>query len=357
MIPDLVQDIKLIAKSYPNNIMAATFDAVEYSKLDKFGKRHIRRIVNSGIQNPNSHLGAYAMFPDDYDKYPWLFNPLVQTYNHVGVDFRQESNWDLQGDFDLKKIDPAFENVSMRVRVARNTTEFPLPGAMNKKDRVNFENRMTEVFKILIANPDFGGRYMSLTPESEYQITDTEYKALVAGHKMFKDMSADPYLEAAGISADWPYGRGIYESANSQMIVWVNEEDQLRIISMAMGSDLSIVFKNLKRLLDTVEASGLTFAVSQKFGNVTSCPTNIGTGMRASVLLKLPKLTKDEAHLKEIAKKYKLSVRGMGGEHTAYGEDGLTDVSPSDRAGVTEAEIMRNLYEGLVQMQQEELAA
>lgn len=347
---DITKRINEIREANPSNIMAKTIDLEKFAELTPAEQKEVVRIIKSGIDNPDSQVGAYAMNPSDYQTYAWLLDPIVQTYHGVDEQFTQQSDWDLNGEFDLRAIDPTLQDISMRVRVARNTTDFPLPGSMTKDDRLRFENRMIEVFKKLTTDPEFGGRYVSLTPGSDYEISPNEYDKLVKDHKMFKDMGADPYLNSAGISAGWPHGRGMYESADSNLIVWVNEEDQLRIISMAMGSDLSVVFKNLKRLLSAVEASGLTFALSPRFGNVTSCPSNIGTGMRASVHLKLPDLTKNEDTLKQIARSNGLSVRGMGGEHTAYGEDGLVDISPRARLGVTEAEILGYLYKGIGEM-------
>lgn len=94
-------------------------------------------------------------------------------------------------------------------------------------------------------------------------------------------------------------------------------------------------------------------------GVVTSCPTNAGTGMRASVHVALPNLTKDgtEAKAKEICKPLGLSVRGIGGEHTPIGADGTVDISPSARFCITEAEIVCALYKGLELLKKEEDAA
>jgi creatine kinase len=91
-------------------------------------------------------------------------------------------------------------------------------------------------------------------------------------------------------------------------------------------------------------------------GVVTSCPTNAGTGMRASVHVALPNLTSDgtEAKAKLICKPLGLSVRGVGGEHTPIGADGTVDISPSARFCITEAEIMIALYKGLELLKKEE---
>ena len=107
-------------------------------------------------------------------------------------------------------------------------------------------------------------------------------------------MSKDDFLLSAGISRDWPHGRGCYVSEDKEFIIWVGEEDHLRIMCMKKGTLLNEVFDRLKDAVDIVEElieGGC--AKSASFGVVTSCPTNVGTGMRASVHIKLPNLTKD----------------------------------------------------------------
>ena len=154
----------------------------------------------------------------------------------------------------------------------------------------------------------------------------------------------------AGIASDWPHGRGCYVSEDKGFIIWVGEEDHLRIMAMKKGAVLNVVFDRLKEALDTINAiEGLEFAHSEKYGMITSCPTNLGTGMRASVLMQIPKLTSggSDAKAKAICKPLGLSVRGMGGEHTPIGNDGTCDISPSARFCITEAQIIAALYTGI----------
>jgi len=75
--------------------------------------------------------------------------------------------------------------------------------------------------------------------------------------------------------------------------VWINEEDQLRIISMETGSDIQAVFDRLARAAQQIE-NVVKFSHDEHLGYITSCPTNLGTAMRASVHIKLPKLSKDK---------------------------------------------------------------
>ena len=178
--------------------------------------------------------------------------------------------------------------LSMRVRTGRNLSKYPLPGAMSKDDRVNLEKGMGDVFEKLIADESFGERF---TPEHPNFIEAAEYDAMF---KEFKDMSKDDFLLSAGIASDWPFGRGCYVSADKEFIVWVGEEDHLRIMCMKKGTILNEVFDRLKKAVDIVESKiDGGCAKSPDFGVVTSCPTNMGTGMRASVHIALPNLTSD----------------------------------------------------------------
>ena len=350
---EIIKRLKEVRENYPDNIMAQTIDIGKMESLSDFEFDYISKIIRSGLDNPQSHVGAYAMTPSDYDDLGWLFDPILEKYHHVDSSFTQRNFWEIDGKFDLKNIDSQFDKVSMRVRVARSINGWPLPGSMSKEKRVEFEEEMQKVFEKLISK--YGGEIYSLTPGSKYEISEEKYKELIGSHKMFKNMDNDPYLNSAGISGDWPHGRGMWESRDGNLIVWVNEEDHLRIISMKKGSDLSEIFVALRDLLDTFESvNGIKFAYSQRFGVVTSCPSNIGTGMRASIHIQLPNLVKDEPTMKQIAKSYGLSVRGLGGEHTAYGEDGTVDISPSARLGVTEAQILNNLFKGIAEMLKEE---
>merc|ERR1711974_338423 len=109
---------------------------------------------------------------------------------------------------------------------------------------------------------------------------------LVDDHFLF--MSGDKNLIAAGMEAHWPKGRGIFHNTDKTFLMWVNEEDHLRIISMEKGGDVKNVFERLARGIEAVqksikEESGKDFLLSEKFGYLHSCPTNLGTGMRASV--------------------------------------------------------------------------
>ena len=362
-IPAALAKIREVKKSHPENIAMAVFDEAYFATLSEEGKQALLRCVWTGIENPESQMGCYAMYPEDYDRFKPFFSKALARYHKVAENAVHKTDWSLSGVRGLPaggKLDLAalgLPAMSMRVRVGRNLKEFPLPGAMEAEDRKAMENKMCQAFDKLIAMPDYGGQYYSLTPGHKNHIDDAKYKELVKKHQMFKDMADDTYLASAGIASDWPVGRGCYVSGDQGFIIWVGEEDHLRIMCMEKGTVLNKVFDRLKTALDTVETiDGMKFAHSPTVGYVTSCPTNLGTGMRASVHMKCPNLTKDgtDKACKAVCKPLGLSVRGLGGEHTPIGADGTVDISPSARFCITEAQIITALYKGISNLKKDE---
>ena len=129
---------------------------------------------------------------------------------------------------------------------------------------------------------------------------------------------------------DWPEGRGIFHNEAKTFLLWVNEEDQMRIISMEKGGDVKGVFSRLARGIkavgDSVKAeSGKDFALSEQYGYIHSCPTNLGTGMRASVMIDLPGYTKEGLPaLQKRCEELAVQPRGTRGESGGY--DGETTI-------------------------------
>jgi creatine kinase len=358
--------IYVMKKLYPDNLAIKHFSYEYFNSLSDAGKKGLLMVARSGIENPDSGMGCYAMQPGDYDNFKPYMDAVIRDYHGVPAGINHVTDWNLSGVkglpsngiLDLTKL--GLNNVSMRVRVGRNLAAFPLPGAMNKDDRLAMEAAMVGAFEKLIADPRYGGEYCSLTPGHKNAISPARYNQLVKDHIMFKDMAADKYLADAGIASDWPHGRGCYISKDRGFIVWVGEEDHLRIMCMKKGERLNDVFDRLKGALDSMESiPTCRFAHSKEYGYVTSCPTNLGTGMRASVHIAIPKLTKngkDVSEAKAVCKALGLSVRGIGGEHTAAGEGGIVDISPSARFCIKEAEIVTALYLGIEKLIKKEQA-
>ena len=137
-------------------------------------------------------------------------------------------------------------------------------------------------------------------------------------------------------------------------VVWVNEEDHVRIISIEKGANIKQVYARLVKGIKLLEKK-LDFVRHDKFGYLTFCPTNIGTGLRASVHVKLPKIAAS-GRLKELCEEFNLQPRGVHGEHSES-EGGIYDISNKIRIGKTEFELVNSMINGIKKLIDEEIAA
>lgn len=176
---------------------------------------------------------------------------------------------------------------------------------------------------------------------------------LIEDHFLFKE--GDRFLQAANASRYWPSGRGIFHNKEKTFLVWVGEEDHLRIISMQEGGDVKEVYSRLVDGIKVMEGL-MKFSESERLGWLTFCPTNLGTAIRSSVHIKLPLLARGGMEkLQEVADKYDLQVRGSAGEHSEA-EGGKYDISNRERMGLTEFQAVEKMYKGvedMIKMEQE----
>ena len=119
--------------------------------------------------------------------------------------------------------DEAAMIVSTRIRVGRNLADFPLGPGISKEQRDKVEELVSTACKSFTG--ELEGTYYALG-----SMTEEERKQLIEDHFLFKE--GDRFLESCGLNRDWPSGRGIFHNKDKTFLVWVNEEDQLRIISM-----------------------------------------------------------------------------------------------------------------------------
>jgi arginine kinase len=184
--------------------------------------------------------------------------------------------------------------LSTRIRVGRNLADFPLGPGISKEQRDKVEELVSKACKSFTG--ELAGTYYALSSLSE-----KDRKQLIEDHFLFKE--GDRFLESCGLNRNWPEGRGIFHNKEKTFLIWVNEEDQLRIISMQKGADILAVFTRLSNAATLIEKEA-KFAHDDHLGYITSCPTNLGTALRASVHIKLPFLAKNKEQFNKIADKY-----------------------------------------------------
>jgi len=301
----------------------------------------LAKAIACAVEFNNQHCGIYAGDWDSYKVFSDVFDPLIQEYHGIAADSTHTS------DMDASKIKGTISKEapvhSTRIRVGRNIDGFGLSPGITKQQRIDVENLMKKAFANL--KGDLAGSYFPLTGMSE-----KVRQQLVDDHFLF--MSGDPNLKVAGMERDWPEGRGIFHNKDKTFLTWVNEEDQLRIISMQNGGDVRAVFDRLARGIkavgDSVRAeSGREFMLDAKYGYIHSCPTNLGTGMRASVHVDLPGWTKEGLNkLQDRCEELHLQPRGTRGE--SGGQTGITyDISNKHRLGYSEVQLVQKMIDGV----------
>ena len=307
-----------------------------YDKVSESGWT-LEDLIRSGVEIPSSSIGVYAGDADCYHTFSELLAAIIDDYHgqpgpHVDDDPLTPAGLPLL-------TEPDGPIVSTRVRVARNVTGYPFTANIEAKQRAQLHDAIASALETLPSS--LTGSYWPLEKLS------TDHRArLNDKHLLFRDY--DRFLESAGIRRDWPHHRGIFVSDDHRFSVWVNEEDHLRIISMQPGADLDEVYERLKQGLQHLSKT-LAFAKHPSWGFLASCPSNIGTALRASFHIHLPRLAKTPDILQQLASQHNLQIRGTHGEHTEA-SGSVYDVSNRHRLGVSAAALIRTLHRGAAQI-------
>ena len=320
------------------NLDRAVWDQLKDAK-DQCGFS-FRGAILSGCQNVDSGIGVYAGCHQSYDAFAPLMDRIIEQYHGHGKNARHVS------DMDYNKLQcPPFppEDAAMikstRIRVGRNLADFPLGPGITREQRNAIEQKVVQACNTF--QGELAGTFYSLGT-----MTKAQQDQLIADHFLFKE--GDRFLDACGLNRDWPEGRGIFHNDAKTFLVWVNEEDQLRIISMQQGADIGAVFTRLSKAAAHIETVA-KFAHDDHLGYITSCPTNLGTALRASVHIALPKLGARMDEFQAIADQYNVQIRGIHGEHSESA-DHVYDISNKRRLGISEVNLVQDMYSGVKAM-------
>ncbi|CAN5371781.1 protein arginine kinase [soil metagenome] len=214
--------------------------------------------------------------------------------------------------------------VSSRVRLARNVKGKPFPGWAKKAERI-------EVLKTVKAAVEQLSEMNQAFSENLEALSPLEKQVLVERHLISREHAAK------GV------GSAVVMNVPQTLSFMVNEEDHLRMQGILCGLQLDKVFELINQADSELEPF-LDYAFHPKLGYLTACPTNVGTGMRASAMLHLPGLVMSDQMNKTInaVNKIGLAVRGLHGEGSeAMGN--LFQVSNQTTLGETEEEIIGRL--------------
>ncbi|MGN0448406.1 MAG: ATP--guanido phosphotransferase [Acutalibacteraceae bacterium] len=225
--------------------------------------------------------------------------------------------------------------LSTRVRLARNLTSFPFPCRLDTEAKKNLCACVKDAFS------DY----------TDIKLNFTDMETLTANEAV---SLAEKHL----ISPDFAYdttGRALLMSDDEEISIMLCEEDHIRIQAVLPGLNCEEAFKKADSIDSFIE-SKFPYAFNEKLGYLTQCPTNLGTGMRASVLLHLPALTLKGAmrRLSTTVSKLGLTLRG------AYNDEASANIyqlSNQVTLGISEKAALQNLTSIALQIIEEEKAA
>merc|ERR1712232_579871 len=271
------------------------------------------------------------------EKFPELVDPIMIARHNNPKLPHPPPNLDGNNLLDHSIINEKYV-ISTRVRTGRSIRGFPLPPSIGFDQRKELEAIV--VTALLGLDGDMKGDYYPLAGSNTYAPKPN-------------GIDKEPMLLSWRMERDWPHARGIYHNANKTALVWVNEEDHLRIISMQKGYDIRAVFDRFGKLVKAVETAcienGKALEISPMYGNILSCPSNCGTGLRASMMIKIPLASKEPNFKKWLADR-SLQARGSGGFASAAKDDGIRDVSNVDRMGKDEATLVNEMIKGVADL-------
>ena len=212
--------------------------------------------------------------------------------------------------------------LSTRVRLARNLRDFPFPNRLDKNEC----KKVNETVRDVLLNGDDRLSYTEMSALNAYQAVSLAEKHLISP-------------EFASDSA----GRALILSNDEDISVMLCEEDHVRLQVIYPGLSLSEAFEKAGEL-DKRLSSGLSIAFDERIGYLTQCPTNLGTGMRASVMLHLPALSQSSAisRLAATVSKLGLTLRGAYGEGSRPTGD-IYQLSNQVTLGISEEAAIKNL--------------
>lgn len=215
--------------------------------------------------------------------------------------------------------------LSSRIRLARNIKNTPFPNKLNEYDGRDVVNKIEEaIYSSPYTEEKFKTIYL-------WQNDDTANYSYLERHLISNKLISNKNQSAFILDQD---------EIGSIMI---NEEDHLRLQSITGGLNLKEALEYINKLDDLLEEK-LEYAFDEKLGYLTACPTNIGTGLRASAMVHLPALTinKEIVGLLNALTQVGMTIRGLYGEGS-QAEGNLYQISNQITLGLTEEEILSNL--------------
>ena len=229
--------------------------------------------------------------------------------------------------------------VSTRIRLARNLADHPFTNRANAHQKTEIETKLRDCVTRL---------------ELVQKLVYVDISGLSAIDRHFL---VERQLISRELANVMEGPRGVAYDERESVSLMINEEDQLRLQVMRSGLALDTAWEEIDRIDDMIEGK-ITYAYHEQFGYLTACPTNVGTGMRASVMLHLPALglTKQIEKAFKALQKINLVVRGLYGEGSRASGD-FYQISNQVTLGKSEASALNDIREVITEIMRYERLA
>eukprot|EP00930_Biecheleria_cincta_P045992 TRINITY_DN3170_c0_g1_i2.p1 TRINITY_DN3170_c0_g1~~TRINITY_DN3170_c0_g1_i2.p1 ORF type:complete len:2091 (-),score=594.53 TRINITY_DN3170_c0_g1_i2:131-6403(-) len=316
-LPDLSEHKNLVAEVLTQIPDLYTRLKVRQTTLGTRVDRCIKAGIDTAIcKEIEGDVSLFAGDAECYDTFSELFDVIVARLHgmlgpgQVALSMKPARREDLRTVSgkgpSSKRLDPSGKIVqSVKVRAVRNIKGFRFIPAMSRQERSEVESLMAKAMRGLA--PAVKGVYLPLKFSRSYAhraggMDDFEQRRLKQHGLLFGAPLSDS-VPASGSCRGWPNGRGIFMESERSLAVWVNQQEHVTMVTIQPGDDLQKAYRDIQRSLDGLAevlrrskpGNDLqAFAYSERLGFLTSSPTNLGTGLRASVVLKVPNLTKLE---------------------------------------------------------------
>ena len=225
------------------------------------------------------------------------------------------ANWYLQNGKDSDVV------ISSRVRLARNLADFPFKDKAKQEDL----EQILKIIKEIVPSIGYGLKYIELR-----NIDNITKLTLIENHLISPEFATNK-------------NGAILINDEENICIMINEEDHIRIQVFSSGQELEELL-NLAIEIDEKIDGLVTYATNEKYGYLTSCPTNVGTGLRASVMVHLPALTLtgNIEKVLNVVNNFGMNIRGVYGEGT-QSKGNIYQISNNQSLELIEKEIIKNI--------------
>jgi len=357
-LPDLSKHSNIMAEVLRKN--PGIYDKLK-DKKTSMGVT-LAKCMKTGVDNPGhpmiTTVGLVAGDEESYTVFKDLFDPVIDI-RHGGHPPHAKHFTDLDWNkLSKTRIDPTCDangqckyTLTSRVRTGRSVRGMRLPPSCTFEERRELERVIVK--GLMNLKGELKGDYYPLHGSKSYSakptgMTEAQENHLRSKGNLFQEPDSTLLL-SSGCGRHWPDARGVFHNDAENFFVWVNEEDHMRIISMQKGDGIKDIFKRFATACNECEkvlkGEGYGFMHNDHLGYILTCPSNLGTGLRAGAMVKLPLLSA-RPDFRDMCSGMGLQARGTAGVDSAS-KGGTWDISNSDRLGKSEVALVNVFIEGV----------